>query len=92
MGVFEKVNCATVEEAISKLDGVERNAVVVTSDEAGAKAFIVLEPGCEQSEDTIREGLKKFLQDYQMPREIVFVDELPMMESGKVNYKKLETM
>ncbi|MBQ9029662.1 acyl--CoA ligase [Candidatus Saccharibacteria bacterium] len=92
VGVFEKVNCATVEEAISKLDGVERNAVVVTSDEAGAKAFIVLEPGCEQSEDAIREGLKKFLQDYQMPREIVFVDELPMMESGKVNYKKLETM
>lgn len=94
-GVFEKVNCETVEEAISKLDYVYQNAVVVAPGEVGAKAFVVLDPefsAKDFSEDDFRKDLSKLLADYQMPKEIVFVDRVPIMESGKVNYKLLETM
>ena len=94
-GVFEKVNCETVEDAISRLDCVYQGAVIVTPDEAGARAFVVLRPefsAKDFSESQFREALSKFLIDYQMPREIIFVDQIPMMESGKVNYKLLETI
>ena len=94
-GVFEKVNCETIEEAISKLNYVYQNAVIVTPDETGAKAFVALDPEFSAqnfSEDAFREALSEFLVDYQMPREIIFVDQIPVMESGKVNYKLLETM
>ncbi|MBO7657119.1 acyl--CoA ligase [Candidatus Saccharibacteria bacterium] len=94
-GIFEKVNCETVEEAIARLDGVYQNAVIVTPDETGAKAFVVLDPNSsakDLTEAEFRKALSEFLNDYQMPREIVFVDEIPMMSSGKVDYKLLETM
>ena len=94
-GVFEKVNCETVEDAISKLEIVYQNAVIVTPDETGAKAFIALVEGIPAGETTMEElkrDLRKLLKSYQMPREVVFVDKIPMMESGKVNYRLLETM
>lgn len=94
-GVFEKVNCETIEETISKLDYVYQNAVIVTPDETGARAFVALDPGFSAQdfdEHKFREDLSKLLANYQMPREIIFVDEIPMMASGKVNYKLLETM
>lgn len=95
VGVFDKVNCETVEEAISEIDIVYRNAVIVTPDETGAKAFVVLREGTPKKPTTIEEikqDLGKRLKSYQMPREIVLIDEIPMMESGKVNYRLLETM
>ena len=48
--------------------------------------------GSPADEDKFREALSKLLVGYQMPREVIFVDQIPMMESGKVNYKLLETM
>ena len=94
-GIFEKVNCEVVEDAISKLDGVYQNAVVVTPDETGCKAFVVLEDGFTNNRtarEEFKQNLAKILKEYQMPREIRFVEEIPMMSSGKVDYKKLETM
>ena len=94
--IFEKVNCETIEEAISKLDCVYQNAVIVTPDETGARAFIVLNPEFSAAEDfnenKFRGALSELLASYQMPREIIFVDKIPMMESGKINYKLLQTM
>lgn len=92
VGIFEKVNCETVEEAISSLNGVYQNAVVVTPDETSCKAFIVLKPNTTATEQSIQSELKKLLQAYEIPREIVFLDKIPMMDSGKVNYKLLKTM
>ena len=94
-GIFEKVNCEVIEEAISKIDSIYQSAVVVTPDETGAKAFIALKDGIEPSQVTkqeIQKALSKTLQSYQMPRKITFIDKIPMMDSGKVDYKLLETM
>lgn len=89
-GVFEKVNCEVIEEAISKLDAVYQSAVVVTPDETGATAFVVLKDGVIVDEQDLRSDLAKLLQSYEMPREIVLVDKIPVMESGKVDYRLLE--
>lgn len=94
-GIFEKVNCETIEEAISTIPSVYQNAVIVTPDETSCKAFIVLKKGAaadESAKTKLEESLAKLLESYQMPREIVYLDKIPLMNSGKVNYKTLEKM
>ena len=56
------------------------------------KAFILLAPGHSPStalEDSIRAHVKQLLAPYQQPREIEFVDSLPMTTTGKVQRKVL---
>ena len=57
------------------------------------KAFVVLEPGNDPSED-LKEKLMVYLRKnvakYAMPYDIEFRDELPKTLVGKVDYRKLE--
>ena len=57
------------------------------------KAFIVLKPGNEPSEeikDKILEYCKKNMAKYALPYEIEFRSELPKTLVGKVAYRVLE--
>ena len=97
IGVADKVNCEDIEHALTSSELVENCAVVVARDAKGiegAKAFIVPSSPKDPSkmEAEIRQTIAKVLRDYQMPREIVFIDDLPLLNSGKIDYKKLETM
>jgi acyl-coenzyme A synthetase/AMP-(fatty) acid ligase len=94
-GIFDKVNCETIEEAIDSLRYVKQCAVIVTPDGTGAKAFVTLDDGylpIKETKKYVLSDLERSLKSYQMPREIVFIDKIPLMESGKVNYKLLEKM
>ena len=56
------------------------------------KAFIVLAAGqCASAalEDDIRAHVRKFLAPYEYPREIEFIDALPMTTTGKIQRKVL---
>jgi fatty-acyl-CoA synthase len=53
------------------------------------RAFVVLEDGAEVSEDDLKAFVKQNLARYKVPREIVFLDELPRNETGKVLKRKL---
>ena len=46
--------------------------------------------GPEPSEDELKEYVKKNLARYKVPREVVFVDDLPRNAAGKVLKKDLE--
>jgi acetyl-CoA synthetase len=78
-----------------KHEAVANCAVVPSPDETrGAiiKAFVLLAPGFAPSDslrDSIRDHVKKSLAPWQQPREIEFVDELPMTTTGKVQRKVL---
>ena len=55
-------------------------------------SFVLLAPGHSPSEalkDSIRAHVKGQLAPYQQPREIEFVDELPMTTTGKVQRRVL---
>ena len=57
------------------------------------KAFIVLKPGYEGTEETKQEILKyckKNIAKYAMPYDIEFRDSLPTTIVGKVAYRLLE--
>ena len=46
-------------------------------------AWIVLKPGAEATEESIREFCREQIAHYKIPRYVRFVDELPMTVTGK---------
>ena len=83
----EKVAPREVENAIYALDGVLDCAVIGVSDELlgqAVKAFVTLKPGAAMSErDVIRHCLAR-LESYMAPKSVVFMDDLPRTDSGKI--------
>ena len=53
------------------------------------RAFVVHRDGASLSEDDIRSYVKENLANYKVPREVVFVDELPRNATGKVLKREL---
>jgi len=59
------------------------------------KAFVVLMPGHEKSEEMVRalqNHVKSAIAPYKYPRALEFVDALPRTESGKLQRFKLRTL
>jgi len=54
------------------------------------KAYVVLKPGAVAAEEELRDWVKGRLSSYAYPREIAFVDALPMTITGKVIRKELK--
>jgi acetyl-CoA synthetase len=69
--------------------------VIGKADEARGqivKAFIVLQPGQSASkalEEDIQRHVRGRLAPYEYPREIEFIEALPMTTTGKVQRKEL---
>ena len=99
LGATDKVNCETIERALLKeIDIVETCAVVICSPDGKhetSKAFVVLRKKKSPSEQLYNElfkRIKKTLLPYQLPSDIVFLDQLPVMKSGKIDYTLLQSM
>ena len=54
------------------------------------KAYVVLKPGAETNEQELQDWVKDHLAQYTYPREVAFLDELPMTVTGKVIRKELK--
>jgi acetyl-CoA synthetase len=91
-----RIGPVEIEEALAAHDAVADAGVIgVPDDERGEvpKAFIVLAAGYEASEDlksTLRRDVRDRLAEYEYPREIEFVDDLPKTSSGKIRRATLE--
>ncbi|MFC6837742.1 acyl-CoA synthetase [Halomarina ordinaria] len=79
-----------IEESLAGHDAVADAAVVGVDDEERGevpKAFVVLADGYEASDD-LREDLRTFVRErlaqYEYPREVEFIDDLPTTTTGKV--------
>ena len=90
-----RIGPAEIESCLVKHPAVANAAVIGKPDEArGAivKAFIVLQPGYERNEalvEEIQKHVRGRLAPYEYPREIEFIDALPMTTTGKVQRKEL---
>jgi fatty-acyl-CoA synthase len=81
----ENVFPREVEDCLAAHEAIEEVAVIGVEDaEFGQrlKAFVVART--EVDEDTLKRHVKSNLAGYKVPREIVFMDELPRNATGKV--------
>ena len=88
----ENVFPAEVEDLISgHPDVVEATAVGVEDKEWGhrLRAFVVKTEDASIDEDAIKRYVKDHLARYKVPREVVFLDELPRNPTGKVLKREL---
>jgi fatty-acyl-CoA synthase len=89
----ENVFPKEVEDCLARHDAVEEAAAIGVDDEdygKRLKAFVVLAGGKEASEDDLKAHVKANLARFKVPREIVFVDELPRNSTGKILKRDLE--
>jgi acyl-CoA synthetase (AMP-forming)/AMP-acid ligase II len=88
----ENVFPREVEDLLSDHEAVSEAAAIGVDDEKFGqrlRAFVVKEDGADVSEDDLKEHVKANLARYKVPREVVFVDELPRNATGKVLKREL---
>ena len=88
----ENVFPREVEDLLAAHEDIEEVAVVGVPDEEFGqrlKAFVVRRDGAELSEQTVQEYVKKSLARYKVPREVVFLEQLPRNETGKILKREL---
>jgi amino acid adenylation domain-containing protein len=88
----EKVSPVEVENVLATIPGVKEAAIVGVPDELlgqAVRAFVVLDPGTEMDERRFKRECMARLENYMVPRDVVFLDELPKTGSGKVRRKSL---
>jgi fatty-acyl-CoA synthase len=91
----ENVFPAEVEDLISgHPDVVEATAIGVDDKEWGARlrAFVVKKPDAAVDEDAIKVYVREHLARYKVPREVIFLEELPRNPTGKVLKRELREM
>ena len=90
-----RIGPAEIESCLVKHPAVQNAAVIGKPDAArGAiiKAFVVLQQGFSPTESLVGEiqsHVRGRLAPYEYPREIEFIDALPMTTTGKVQRKEL---
>ena len=73
---------------------VEATALGVEDKEWGhrLRAFVVKKEGAGIDEDAIKKHVKDHLARYKVPREVIFLDELPRNPTGKILKRELREM
>ncbi|HLV71708.1 MAG TPA: FadD3 family acyl-CoA ligase [Vulgatibacteraceae bacterium] len=78
---------AEVEDVLARHDAVAESGVVGVPDarlgEVG-RAYVRLRPGREATAEELIAHCRELLANFKVPREVVFVDDLPKTASGKV--------
>ncbi len=89
----ENVFPREVEDLLAEHEQVEEAAVVGVADERFGqrlKAFVVARAGAGLDEEAVKAYVKENLAGYKVPREVVFLKELPRNATGKVLKRELQ--
>jgi acyl-CoA synthetase (AMP-forming)/AMP-acid ligase II len=88
----ENVFPREVEDLLADHDAVDEVAVIgVEDDQFGQRlrAFVVLARDANAGEDELKDYVKANLARYKVPREVIFLEELPRNATGKVLKREL---
>jgi fatty-acyl-CoA synthase len=89
----ENVFPAEVEELLQHHAAVDEVAVFGVDDEQFGqrlRAVVVTKKGAKLDEDEVKKYVKANLAGYKVPRDVVFIDELPRTSTGKVLKRELK--
>jgi fatty-acyl-CoA synthase len=88
----ENVFPAEIENLLAGHEAIADVAAIGVTDETFGqrlKAFVVRRDGHELSEQQVKDYVRDNLARYKVPREVVFLDELPRNPTGKVLKREL---
>jgi fatty-acyl-CoA synthase len=88
----ENVFPLEVADVLARHDAVADVAVFGVDDEKFGqrlRAYVVSAQGSDPSEDDLKDHVKAHLERYKVPREVVFVDEIPRNPTGKILRREL---
>jgi fatty-acyl-CoA synthase len=88
----ENVFPGEVEDLLAGMAAVREVAVVGVPDEEFGqrlRAVVSLHPGAELSEAQLQDHVRGHLARYKVPREVVFVEQLPRNATGKILKREL---
>ena len=91
----EKVSPVEVENVLHRIAGVREAAVVGVPDELlgeAIRAFIVLDEGVSLTEQQVKRDCMARLESFMVPRDVVFVHELPKTATAKVSRRLLRAI
>lgn len=88
----EKVSPVEVENVLHSMPEIREAAVIGMPDEIfgqSIKAFVALEPDAELDDKQIKKYCMAHLENFMIPKDIVFLPELPKTANGKIDKKLL---
>jgi len=88
----EKVSPVEVENVLHAIPGVREAAVVGVADALlgeAVRAYVVRVPGVELGERRVRAECAAKLENFMVPKDIVFCADLPKTATGKISRKAL---
>lgn len=88
----ENVYAAKVEQVIASLPGVLEVAVVGRPGERWGEevwAYVVRDETADVDEDDVRQVARQQLAPFEVPKSVVFLDQLPKSASGKIVKRRL---
>jgi len=88
----ENVSIEEVENVVAAHEAVACCGVVGVPDprkDEVVRAYVELRPGFDVAEDELRSWLETRLARFKMPRDIVFVHDVPRLANGKVDRVEL---
>lgn len=89
----EKVSPVEVENVLHAIPGIKDAAVFGVSDDIhgqSVRAFVSLEDGSDLNERQIKKFCLAHLENFMIPKEIVFLDELPKLQNQKIDRVQLK--
>ncbi|MBW3669891.1 MAG: AMP-binding protein [Actinobacteria bacterium] len=88
----ENVFPSEVEDLLARHEAIADVAVVGVPDEEFGqrlKAFVVKKPGARLTAQAVKDHVKQHLARYKVPKDVVFLDELPRNTTGKILRREL---
>jgi acyl-CoA synthetase (AMP-forming)/AMP-acid ligase II len=88
----EKVSPVEVENILHKIAGIKEAAVIGVEDEMfgqAIRAFVVAETDAALNDKKIKKECLAHLENFMVPKDVVFLDEMPKSPNGKIDKKTL---
>ena len=86
-----RIEPAEVEQALDGVSGVAGSVVIASNDPVSGTRLIAAVAGTNLDQRQIQRHMQQKLPAYMQPASYVFLEKLPLLSNGKIDYQKIKT-